>query len=451
MYGVTCCIFANFIKHKVGKTDMRRFFAAGALLLFAGIAHAADPTGSSKTPQQVTELYISTMTGNADDAKTLNDYLRPQYDGKDAFDPETIAGIMDDIAKENVEAMKNELASSDSATNDAIPAFVKTAADAIKRSKCHATGANVEPGEYIADTFIVAAEVDYECLVPDLKKALAPQMSSANGKITAADLAAMATTIDATPADKTVSGKFTLYFSDEHVWHTGSSEDVLDPIREDVMRIVDQVANVAHSSDPTGSSKTPQQVAELYISTMMGNVDDAKTLNDYLRPQYDGKDRFDIKAVAGMTDSMTKHVAEAIKNELGSSDSATNDAIPAFAQAAVDASKRSTCNATGVTVEPNTSREIEADFLADVHYECHVLDLRKALKPRITPEDRKITAARLAAMAAAINAAPADKILRARFWLVSDTQHIWYTDSPEDENVMDVMDEVIEDAMRTVR
>ncbi|MDR0481454.1 MAG: hypothetical protein LBG66_06170 [Gallionellaceae bacterium] len=222
---------------------MKRIFSAGALILFAGIAHAADPIGSSKTPQQVADLYMSTMMGNADDAKALNDYLRPEYEGKDAFEVKSIAGMMDNMTKQVAVAMKNELGASDDATNDAIPGFAQAAVDAIKRSACHSTGATVKPNEYKEGDFI--AEGEYECHVPDLKKALAPQIASSDGKVTAAGLTAMTTTINATPADKILNGKFALYSSAQHLWETGSPDEVLDAVIDDVMAVIDDTMSGA--------------------------------------------------------------------------------------------------------------------------------------------------------------------------------------------------------------
>ncbi|MDR0481453.1 MAG: hypothetical protein LBG66_06165, partial [Gallionellaceae bacterium] len=128
---------------------------------------------------------------------------------------------------------------------------------------------------------------------------------------------------------------------------------------------------------------------------------------------------------------------------LDTTDNATNDALPAFVQAAVGAIKRTTCHSTGVTVKPIAYEEIDANFFAYVNYECHVPDLKKVLTPQIVSADRKITAAGLIAMTTAINATPADKILRGKFGLASAAKHIWYTASPRD-----ALEPIVEDVMR---
>ncbi len=204
------------------KTPLRTLLAS-ALLAAPLLASAAPAT---LTPEQAFDLYARVLL--EDDAaatRTLNDALKPAFDGQDAVTPNPGA-----LAKALAEPWQVVLASTgakaDAATSEALYA------KALRDSKCRASKSVIEDNEYVDDQKL--ARITFSCQVPDLGKVR---------PLFAASLAA-----DASPASRKqftdaytqalqsgarvpVSGTFTLYpAKDNGYWYSGNFDDLVGTV-----------------------------------------------------------------------------------------------------------------------------------------------------------------------------------------------------------------------------
>jgi hypothetical protein len=204
------------------KTPIRTLLAS-ALLCAPLLAHAAPATLS---PEQAFDLYARVLL--EDDAaatRSLNDALKPAFEGKDAVTPTPGA-----LAKALAEPWQTVLASTgakvDAAATEALYA------KALRDSKCRATQSVIEDNEYVEDKKL--ARISYSCQVPDLGKvrplfaaSLAADASPAVRKqFTDAYTQALQT-----GARVPVGGTFILYpAKDNGYWYSGNFDDLVGTV-----------------------------------------------------------------------------------------------------------------------------------------------------------------------------------------------------------------------------
>lgn len=218
---------------------MKRSVLAVTALLFSQAVLASGPVDSTKTPEQVADLYLAAFIGsNADKAKELNDYLRPEYKGQDALNVAAIAGLPNTIAGQLKSSIMQAEPHNDPSVDAAAEALAKAAVGTLHRSSCHATGSTIAPNEAIEGKFI--ATVSYECRVPDVTlqmKRTGLDKTKAKGKETPSSfLNKLTALINSTPADSSVKDVFTLYSSfDKKHWYTENPAEPIGVLMNSIM------------------------------------------------------------------------------------------------------------------------------------------------------------------------------------------------------------------------
>ncbi|MBO8042243.1 hypothetical protein J6396_31830, partial [Pseudomonas aeruginosa] len=224
------------------KTFTRTLLASALLCapLMAGAASA------QLTPEQAFDLYARTLLEDDPAAtRTLNDALKPAFEGQDAVTPTPGA-----LAKALAEPWQTVLASAGDKTGAA--ATEALYAKALRDSKCRATKSVVEDNEYVEDQKL--ARISFSCQVPDLGKVR---------PLFAASLAA-----DASPASRKqftdaytqalqsgarvpVSGTFTLYpAKDNGYWYSGNFDDLVGTVAGALAPFEDWMQDVQAASAP---------------------------------------------------------------------------------------------------------------------------------------------------------------------------------------------------------
>ena len=152
-----CARLARIWNRKHCHEDPLRTLLASALLSAPLLAGAAPAT---LTPEQAFDLYARVLL--EDDAaatRTLNDALKPAFEGQDAVTPNPGA-----LAKALAEPWQVVLASAgakaDAAATEALYA------KALRDSKCRATKSVIEDNEYVEGQKL--ARIAFSCQVPDL-------------------------------------------------------------------------------------------------------------------------------------------------------------------------------------------------------------------------------------------------------------------------------------------
>lgn len=224
------------------KTPTRTLLAS--VLLCAPLFASAAP--AQLTPEQAFDLYARVLL--EDDAaatRTLNDALKPAFEGQDAVTPNPGA-----LAKALAEPWQTVLASagdkSDAAATEALYA------KALRDSKCRATKSVVEDNEYVEDQKL--ARITYSCQLPDL------------GKVRPLFAASLAS--DASPAARKqftdaytqalqsgvrvpVSGTFTLYpAKDNGYWYSGNFDDLVGTVAGALAPFEDWMQDAQAASAP---------------------------------------------------------------------------------------------------------------------------------------------------------------------------------------------------------
>jgi len=205
------------------------------LVMLAGAAHAAiaAPADSSKTPEQVGELYImALLSGNADKVKDLADYLQLEGQQRDEFIT-AMSSMQDRSYDLRFNGFNGHITGEPAAATQAARALARAYILAMfQRSICHATGSAIHG--YVA----LDAIVSYECVVPNAKKATASLNLARDAVEITPELGnKLAAAINAAPVDKTFSGKLYLEFDDsKHIW-----SDALDPVVEILIPIFDAI------------------------------------------------------------------------------------------------------------------------------------------------------------------------------------------------------------------
>ena len=201
-----------------------------------------------KTPTR-TLLASVLLEDDAAATRTLNDALKPAFEGQDAVTPNPGA-----LAKALAEPWQTVLASTgakvDAAATEALYA------KALRDSKCRATKSVIEDNEYVEDQKL--ARISYSCQLPDLGKvrplfaaSLADDASPAARKqFTDAYAQALQT-----GARVPVSGTFTLYpAKDNGYWYSGNFDDLVGTVAGALAPFEDwmQDAQAANAPKVTG-------------------------------------------------------------------------------------------------------------------------------------------------------------------------------------------------------
>lgn len=213
-----------------------------AALLFAGATAATPakpaPAQTALKPEQVAELYIAVaLRQDVDAAKRLNEYLKPAFGGKDAFDIAALANAKSEMQAQ-YEAFATQMLK---ALPKADPARVKPAIlAALQRqnaaaadARCRALSSSLSANEYVEGQQI--AEVRYECTVPAASSSIEDIMNSKENPAALSTDAVLKnfdtfTRAFDTPQTRTVQGRMNLYGKPPEPWSTGGFSEVIDVV-----------------------------------------------------------------------------------------------------------------------------------------------------------------------------------------------------------------------------
>jgi hypothetical protein len=203
-------------------------------------------------------------------------------------------------------------------------------------------------------------------------------------------------------------------------------------------------AGTAHTAtaDPIGSGKTPEQVGDLYLATLFGNHDKTKELSNYLLPYYTGEHKTDL-----LNKSMIKMIAFHATISSAASEDSGNSEISAAVKIIQSLLQHSICHTTNSTIHTSDSAKSPVTTLT---YECHVPDIDKTVSSIDVDEDKGPTQKEFDQIMAAINAAPANKIITGKFDLHSDTKyHVWFIEGDFFDTISGVMDNIMSSIKET--
>nr|WP_231109293.1 hypothetical protein [Stenotrophomonas maltophilia] len=140
------------------KTPIRTLLAS--TLLCAPLLAGAAP--ATLTPEQTFDLYARALLEDDTSAtRTLNDALKPAFEGQDSLTPERGA-----LAKGLAEPWHAMLAASGSQVD--VAAVEAMYAKALLDTKCRTSKSVIEDNEYVDDEKL--ARITFACQVPDLGK-----------------------------------------------------------------------------------------------------------------------------------------------------------------------------------------------------------------------------------------------------------------------------------------
>lgn len=216
--------------------------ASGMSILSSGAASAA----STLTPEQVADLYIQTFVNrDLDSARRLNEYLKPEFSGGDAYDlgelrkfaeekPQQDEARARDVAAEAPEAERPVLAS-------AFLNYFQGTDHAVANAKCKATASKLRPNdvqramgdEAFKDAEI--AEVSFSCEIPDLDAGIEQEILAA---VAAQDSARLVKGTETFKAEvmkpkklQTVTGTHNLFRTrPDSPWSSGAVDEWVTPI-----------------------------------------------------------------------------------------------------------------------------------------------------------------------------------------------------------------------------
>ncbi|WP_363796906.1 hypothetical protein ABU614_16875 [Lysobacter firmicutimachus] len=214
---------------------------AFALAAFAAPALAAP---AALTPEQVAELYLRVaLAHDAEAGKRLNDYLKPAFDGKDAFDLAALAAApktLDESYATFADSVLSSLPKADPAqAKPAIIAAMKSQANAVANAQCKGVSNQQRPNDVRPGQTI--ATVTYRCQVPALKGGLEQLMADKgdpSSMSTQALLEGFATyrkALEQPAARRTVEGRIDLYGGDGQPWMTGSFAEAIDVVTDGML------------------------------------------------------------------------------------------------------------------------------------------------------------------------------------------------------------------------
>jgi hypothetical protein len=135
-----------------------------------------------------------------------------------------------------------------------------------------------------------------------------------------------------------------------------------------------------------GAGLKPEQVADMYIQVMLKNdVETAKRLNDYVRPEFSGEDQFDIATLEqSQQSSQTQYsqFADGLLAEMPKVSAKKAKPVLVSAMLAQSAAASgSECRALSSKTHPN--EYIQGQQIAEVTYECRVPAIDGGLQQRL--------------------------------------------------------------------
>lgn len=200
------------------------------LLLCAPLLATAAPA-AGLTPEQTFDLYARVLLeDDAGAARTLNDALRPAFDGKDAVTPAhgELAGAM-------AAPLQSLLAKQAGGARDsaAVPALM---AANLRQTRCRATHAKVRDNTYVDDAKI--ASVSFTCQVTVLD-ALRPLFSAGLRDDSAENLKRFTDAYLLALRDaprRELSGRLDLHpAKDNGYWYSGNLDALVSPVVDAVL------------------------------------------------------------------------------------------------------------------------------------------------------------------------------------------------------------------------
>lgn len=215
--------------------------ALAAVLLCAGSASATAPplrTTPTLTPEQVAELYIRlALRQDVDAAKRLNNFLRPEFGGKDGLELEPLLDAKAQL-KTHSETAADELLQSmpkvdAKRAKPAIVAAILRQQTAAASAQCRALSHSLRTNEYVKGQQI--ASVRYECRILALPASLDSLMSKQGEPDTIGTdallkgLAQFQKGFDAGQT-RVVEGSLDLYGNPGKTWLTGNFSSVIDVV-----------------------------------------------------------------------------------------------------------------------------------------------------------------------------------------------------------------------------
>lgn len=216
--------------------------ALGVSALSSGAASAA----LTLTPEQVADLYIRAFVNrDLDSARRLNEYLKPDFSGHDAYDLGELRKFAEEKPKQDETRAREVAAGAPEAERPVLAsAFVnyfQGTDHVVANAKCKATASKLGPndvqramgGEAFKDAEI--AEVSFSCEIPELDADIEQEIAAA---IAAEDSARLVKGTEIFKAAvmkpkkwRTVTGTHSLYRTrPDSPWSSGAVDEWVAPI-----------------------------------------------------------------------------------------------------------------------------------------------------------------------------------------------------------------------------
>lgn len=231
------------LRHWTRPTALAAALCSAAIGLSVAPVFAA-PAATALTPEQVVELYIRVAL-NQDVAatKTLNEYLKPAYNGEDALDVQAVTDApanLDKQLEEIATGLMQALPKVDPKQAKAgLIAAMKRQNQATGSAKCRSLSSSERANDVAEGQRI--AEVRYECVVPapgaGLQELLADQgpPASLTTEVFLAQLDKFQHSFD-TAGTRTVQGTMDLYGEGkDKPWFTGNFSSVIDVVNNGML------------------------------------------------------------------------------------------------------------------------------------------------------------------------------------------------------------------------
>ncbi|MGO0999398.1 hypothetical protein [Lysobacter sp. CA196] len=229
---------------RTSKLALAVWLAAAALVGPACAAPA--PAASGMPPEQVAELYLRLALHNdVEAAKTLNGYLRPAFDGKDALNVEylaTVPGLMRPMFEEYADTLLKSLPKVDPArAKPAIVAAMLAQHAAVASAECRALSHEERTNDVVAGQRIAA--VAYRCKVPAIDQSIEQLLANEEddpNKVTTELLVdgfeRYRRSHETATGSRDVDGVITLYGGNGQPWLTGSYAEVIDVVTDGMLK-----------------------------------------------------------------------------------------------------------------------------------------------------------------------------------------------------------------------
>ena len=226
-----------------------RQLGALALLVASGFAPASWAVDASNTlkPEEVAALFIKTFVNDDGAAgKALNHYLKPEFDGKDAYEPAMLGNLqklgreqweryLPQMLKENPSKMKRDDLSA------GLRAMFMASQWQAKHARCEVGKATISPNKEMRNVpqypQADLAEVAYSCSVPVATQATADHVkqliAGKNGRAFRQAAESYLTEIKSGAQSQSASGSKSLYNTRTpgSIWHSGGPDEWLEPVQ----------------------------------------------------------------------------------------------------------------------------------------------------------------------------------------------------------------------------